>query len=76
MADVLVKNGVSKLLMDRFGVSAPTVHKAVRGITKSELANQIRQVAIKEFGGRAEKTERVTISSRRLFYLHLSDKSG
>lgn len=61
MADVLVKNGVSKLLMDRFGVSAPTVRKALRGITKSELANRIRQVAIKEYGGRAEKTERVII---------------
>lgn len=61
MADVLVKIGVSKLLQDRFKVSAPTVRKALRGITKSELANQIRQVAIKEYGGRAEKTERVII---------------
>lgn len=49
------------MLQDRFGVSAPTVRKALRGITKSELANQIRQVAIKEYGGRAEKTERVII---------------
>lgn len=61
MADVLVKTGVSKKLQDRFKVSAPTVRKALRGITKSELANRIRQVAIKEYGGRTEKTERVII---------------
>ncbi|MCD7850443.1 MAG: GntR family transcriptional regulator [Parabacteroides sp.] len=61
MADVLVKSGVSKKLQERFGVSAPTVRKALRGITRSELANRIRQVAIKEFGGRADKTERVII---------------
>lgn len=61
MADVLVKQGVSKQLQERFGVSAPTVRKALRGITKSGLANQIRQAAIKEYGGRTDKTERVII---------------
>lgn len=61
MADVLVKPGVNTQLQKRFGVSAPTVRKALRGITKSDLANRIRQVAIKEYGGRADKTERVII---------------
>lgn len=61
MADVIVKHGVIKKLQERLGYSAPTVSKALQGITKSKTANEIREVAIKEFGGRTERTERVVI---------------
>lgn len=61
MADVIVRQGVNKKLQERLGYSEPTIRKALRGITKSKIANEIRQVAIKEFGGRTDKVERVII---------------
>lgn len=61
MADVTVKHGVSKLLQERFNVSAPTVRRALNGTTKSNLANRIREAAIKEYEGRTDRTERVIV---------------
>lgn len=61
MADVIVRYGVNKLLQEQFGVSEPTVRKALNGITKSKLADQIRKVAIEEYGGRTDKIEKGSI---------------
>lgn len=61
MADATVKHGVNKKLQERLGYSEPTIRKALQGITKSKVADKIRLVAIKEFGGRTEKVERIII---------------
>ena len=61
MGDVLVKYGTIPKLSKRFGVSDRTIHSALKGETKSKLANEIRAAAINEFGGRSEKTQKIVI---------------
>lgn len=64
MRNVLVEHGVNKKLQKALGYSEPTIRKALKGITRSKIADRIRATAIKDFGGRTDRTERVVIHKR------------
>lgn len=49
--EILIRRGAQKALAERFGVGRKTVREALGGITRSERADQIRAVALAEFGG-------------------------
>ena len=49
--EILIRRGVQKALAERFGVGRKAVREALGGITRSEIADKIRAVALAEFGG-------------------------
>lgn len=49
--EILIKHGVRKRLMSAFGVSYPTVRNALRYKSHTELAQRIRYVTKKRYGG-------------------------
>ncbi len=50
MTQILTKHGEKKKLAELFGVSHVTVREALRGNSKSNLAERIRKVAIARGG--------------------------
>lgn len=52
---ILVPHGTIKRLAEHTGYSTETVKYALRGARCTEAAEQIRELAIKEYGGRIQK---------------------
>ena len=50
MAKILVENGERAYLVKLFGVSQPTIRRALDGKTNTDLAKKIRKVAIDRGG--------------------------
>lgn len=50
MAKILVENGERAYLGKMFGVSQPTIRRALAGQTNTDLAKKIRNVAIDRGG--------------------------
>ncbi len=49
--EILIRRGVQRALAERFGVGRKAVREALGGITRTELSDKIRAVALAEFGG-------------------------
>ena len=48
---ILVPHGGQAAIARRVGVGRDTVREALGGLTKSQLADDIRKLAVEEFGG-------------------------
>ncbi len=55
---ILVNIGEKKKLKELFGVSYPTVRKALRGEASTPLLIQIREAAIKRGGAEVDRPEK------------------
>lgn len=47
MKEIIVKHGIKKLIKKELNTTYPTIRSAFHGMTKTEIAQKIRELALK-----------------------------